>query len=187
MKRMISIVFTLGLTSWLGPIAAAQDLDPLQTDVLSSFEMLEGEWHMDYSQLPEDARAAQAEQGVSGNHVTFAYGTDRQWMEFGDYQTLNGTVRHTGAGLIAFSPQDQHVTFLEHGARGASVMGTLEMVSESVFERSIVVARTDRSWRQVDRWEFDADGACFTWTSRFARNGATSDGEPRRWCRAVSE
>lgn len=187
MKSATCFLFALGLATGFGPIAAAQDPDPLQTDILSDFEMIEGEWHMDYEQLSEEARAAQTGRGVSGNHITFTYGTDRQWMEFGDFQTLNGSVRHTGSGLIAFSPRDQHVTFLEHGARGASVTGTLKKVSDRVFERSITVARTDRSWRQVDRWEFDSDGTCFTWTSRFARNGETSDGSPRRWCRAVKD
>jgi len=161
----------------------AAEPDPLQTRVLDEYAMLEGKWELDPESLPEEQSKARAEQGIERSGVSFAFGTDRQWMEFHDWRQQAGELRATGIGLVAFSPREQQVIFTEHGARGAAVHGTIAKRGEREFVRDISVSRTDTAWRQQDVWVFDADGRCFSWTSQFKRNGAGNASPPVRYCR----
>ena len=178
----LKLLFTSALLG-SASIAFAQDGDPLQTRVLDDYSVLEGKWTLQSKSLTEDVLESRESRGIVESFVTFEPGTDNQWMVFGDYQLRDTGLRHTGAGLIAFNPQTQTVTFLEHGARGASVMGTLDFDGDRTFTRKITVARTDRSWHQTDVWTLDADQACLTWTSSYSRNGEISESPSVRYCR----
>lgn len=169
-----------------GTALQAQDgaSDPLQTRVLDGYAMLEGEWVLEEASLTPEMRQGRAEQGVEASGIAFAFGTDRQWMEFHDWRQQAGGRRATGIGLLAFSPREQQVIFTEHGARGAAVHGTLERTGDLSFLRSISVSRTDTAWRQRDTWTFDADGRCFGWQTTYSRNGSETHAPETRYCRA---
>ncbi len=183
MRVTIGLVFAaLAYT----PLHAQDDtaVDPLQTRTLDAYSALEGNWEMDPTGLSADIQSMREEQGISRNWVSFSFGTDRQWIEFGDWREQKGIFRKTGAGLIAFSPREQQVIFTEHGARGAAVHGTLKKADDGSFVRDISVSRTDTAWRQVDRWVMADNGRCFSWTTEFFRNGEGLQDSTSRYCRS---
>jgi len=173
------------------PITAldAQDevSDPLQTQVLDRFEPLVGKWYFDFDSIPKESRDAQRKDGLEESWIAIDWGTDRQWMTFTDSRQTNGVVRLVGQGLIAFSPMSQEVIFTEHGARGATVTGNLEAKHEGLFIRDIAVARTDRTWRQIDQWQLSTDGSCMTWSSSYFRQGEQRNSSPFRYCKRTSQ
>lgn len=173
------------------PIAAnaqqTQRTDPLQTDILLGYEVLIGAWRPDPAALPDGLRQWRAENNISENWVEFSWGPEQQWMRFGDWQRKDGVNRHAGAGLVAYDPAGHRVMFTEHSIRGASVIGTLARVSPTEIVRDIVISRTDRSWRQIDRWVWtDGDDRCFNWSISYI-NGANRTEQPAtRWCRMAA-
>lgn len=158
--------------------------DPLQTDKLEEFAILIGKWHPDPNSLSGGFKQWRKDNGITDNWIEFAWGSDHQWMLFGDWQRKANKDRHTGAGLIAYDPAGYRIVFTEHGIRGAMVAGTLERVSPTEIVRDIVVTRTDTSWRQVDRWVWSVDtNDCFDWTTTYINAQGQNTGETNRWCR----
>jgi len=171
------------------PVAAiSQDasaaVDPLQTDILQAYGVLVGAWRPDPASLSDVLRRWRSENNISENWVEFAWGADRQWMLFGDWQRKDGANRHAGAGLVAYDPASHRVMFTEHSIRGASIVGTLERISPTEIVRDIVVSRTDRDWRQIDRWVWKAGNeTCFDWFTTYVNGDTRSEQPPSRWCR----
>ncbi len=164
--------------------AQEQEIDPLQTEILDEYQILTGRWYPDPATLPEAERKWRTENNVTDNWIEFSWGSDRQWMVFGDWQIKDGKTRHSGAGLVAYDPSGHRVLFTEHGIRGASVLGTLSKPKENEIVRDIVVTRTDKSWRQIDRWTWDTEDAnCFNWSATYITGDEQSVGVPKKWCR----
>jgi len=192
-RRLISAIVKasgacLAIALLCVPVAAnaqaTQRTDPLQTDVLRDYEILIGAWRPDPAALPDGLRQWRAENNISENWVEFSWGPEQQWMHFGDWQRKDDANRHTGAGLVAYDPAGDRVMFTEHGIRGASVLGTLDRVSPTEIVRDIVVARTDRQWRQIDRWVWNAgDDACFDWSITYINGENRTEQPATRWCR----
>lgn len=173
------------------PVAATAqesqaETDPLQTDILRAYEVLIGAWRPDPASLPDGLRQWRAESRISENWVEFSWGADRQWMEFGDWQRKNDANRHAGAGLIAYDPAGHRVMFTEHSIRGASVLGFIERISPTEIIRDIVISRTDRGWRQIDRWVWNQeDDSCFDWSITYISGDRRNEQPATRWCRVA--
>ena len=158
--------------------------DPLQTDQLEQHAILIGKWHPDPASLSKGFRQWRNDNGIADNWIEFSWGSDRQWILFGDWQRKADKDRHTGAGVIAYDPAGHRIAFTEHGIRGAMVAGTLERVSPTEIVRDIVVSRTDTSWRQIDRWVWSSESNdCFDWTTIHINAQGRNVSEPNRWCR----
>lgn len=182
--RMILTALLLGAT--VGALAQQNGdaPEPLQTDNLEEFEILIGKWHPDPTSLSKGFKQWRNDNGITDNWIEFGWGSDHQWMLFGDWQRKADKDRHTGAGLIAYDPAEYRIVFTEHGIRGAMVAGTLERVSPTEIVRDIVVTRTDTSWRQIDRWVWSSNNNdCFDWTTTNINAQGRNAGESNRWCR----
>jgi hypothetical protein len=179
----------LGLAGTAQAQQNGEAVDPLQTEELEAYAVLIGRWHPDPDSLSDGVRQWREENGISDNWIEFGWGSERQWMRFGDWQRRNGEDRHAGAGLVAYDPARLTVMFTEHSIRGASVVGTLERVSPTEIVRDIVVTRTDTRWRQIDRWVWTAeeDEACFEWTATYINAQGRNEGPANRWCRMAAD
>src|SRR5690606_38999783 len=143
-----------------------------------------GKWHPDPTSLSKGLKQWRNDNGIADNWIEFSWGSDRQWMRFGDWQRKAGKDLHTGTGLVAYNPAVHRIVFTDHGIRGAMVAGTLERISPTEIVRDIVVSRTDTSWRQIDRWEWPSDSNdCFDWTTTYINAQDRNVSEPNRWCR----
>ena len=158
--------------------------DPLQTKILEDYKVLVGTWHPDPSSLSDSAKEWQKKNNIEDNWINFSWGPDHQWMNFGDWQRKSGQDQKSGAGLIAYDPSGHRIMFTEHGIRGASVLGTLSRPSSDVIIRDIVVTRTDRSWRQIDRWVWNTGSPdCFNWSTTYLSSDKRNQGKAKKWCR----
>lgn len=186
-RKVVRIVLTaLLLSAATSTLAQPNDnaSDPLQTDQLEGYAILIGKWHPNPASLSKGFKQWRKDNDISDNWIEFAWGSDHQWMLFGDWQRKAGKDRHTGAGLIAYDPAGLRIAFTEHGIRGAMVSGSLERVSPTEIIRDIVVSRTDRSWRQIDRWVWSSDNKdCFDWMTTFINAEGRNESESNRWCR----
>lgn len=182
----------LAIALFSAPVAAkAQEADanadPLQTDILQSYEVLIGTWRPDPTSLPDALRRWRTENNISENWVEFSWGADRQWIRFGDWQRKAGADRHAGEGLVAYDPAGHRVMFTEHSIRGAAIVGTLERISPTEIVRDIVISRTDGDWRQIDRWVWIAgDQTCFDWSITYVNRSTRNEQPPTRWCRMTA-
>ncbi|MGB5723058.1 MAG: hypothetical protein WBM39_01480 [Parasphingorhabdus sp.] len=185
----IGLAGAAGMLATMPASAQTQEpaIDPLQTEILEKYGILAGQWHPDPASLPEAEKKWRTENNVTDNWIEFSWGSDHQWMVFGDWQMKDGETKHSGAGLVAYDPSGHRVLFTEHGIRGASVLGTLSKPSENEIVRDIVVTRTDKSWRQIDRWIWDGkDPQCFIWSATYITGDKHSEGTSKKWCRRTA-
>lgn len=135
----------------------------------AKLEKLLGEWHPDRKTLSDNYLAYLEENNITDSYVTFNWGTNRKWMEFGDYRVEGGNLINSGFGFLGYNPIRREIAFREQGVEGAAVNGTVKVVSEIMFERWIEVDRADGTTRRrLDVWDFSqGDGDCFVWTTSF--------------------
>lgn len=136
------------------------------TDNLMAFARLIGDWYPDPERTPEAMRKWGEENGVTGVYTSFRWGTNQRWIEFGDHRRTDEW-RQEGAGLIAWDPGRQRVTYREHTESETSLEGVLVVVDDLTWERHYTVFRQNGdAQRWIDRWRWvDPDEPCFEWTT----------------------
>ena len=157
---------------------------PEATDALLDFEQLIGKWHPVPESLSDNYKKWKSENKIDDSWVEFQWGTDKRWIDFSDWRVLESGPRRQAAGIVAYDHSRHDISFREHGAREATVTGTLERQDAQTIVRDIAIISPTGSYRQIDTWRWDANNPdCFTWSSTSLKGTKSSKGEPYRLCR----
>ena len=195
--------FTSLLISCLGLVSCAATGDVIQKELqlantkafstfqkssrieLVDFEPLIGKWHLDLSSIPDSEKRWMKDNKISDFYVTFDWGTNKSWIDFDDYQVRDGEIVQTGKGFLAFDAGTEQIRFLEQGAEGAFIIGSMAQTSAQVFERRIEVFRDGGDVRnRIDIMSFTpSDDQCMQWQTIFAYNGTEEPSPPNKMCR----
>jgi hypothetical protein len=152
---------------------------------LDALSPLLGNWHPVPGSLSESYTNWRQTNNIGDSFVSFVFGTDQRWMEFGDWRKQDGIWRHQGAGLIAWHPSKRQLRFTEHGAREVAVAGNMDVISDHVFRRNIQVFRPGgSSWIQRDTWTILPDNPdCMNWQATYVSGEKSSAMPPYTLCR----
>ncbi|MFK7888744.1 MAG: hypothetical protein AB8G16_17945 [Gammaproteobacteria bacterium] len=153
--------------------------------IATSLEKLIGTWHQSPDNFSDAAKAWMKENHISDFYDTFARGTDKAWIDFGDYRVVNGEPRKTGVGMISWHAGWKHLRFRESGARGGYVDGMLEVVDDQTFVRHFEFFAPDGSVSyRSDTWSFSPDDtSCFTWQTTVYEDKVPKPQAPRVFCK----
>ena len=148
-------------------------------------EKLMGEWHQSPSNFNEGTQKWMAENNITGFYDTFSWGTDKGWINFGDYQIKDGKPRKTGTGMISWHSGYNHLRFRETGARGGFVDGMIEIVDDNTFIRHYQFHAPDSTMSyRSDTWAFNpANPNCFIWQTTGYKDGAPQAYPGREFCK----
>ncbi len=153
---------------------------------VATLDKLIGTWHQSPDNFSEAGKAWMAENNISGFYDTFSWGTNKAWIDFGDFRIVNGVAEKTGVGMISWHTGFKHLRFRESGARGGFVDGVIEIVDENVFIRHFEFFAPDGAVSYYsDTWTFKPDDTeCFTWQSTSYENGEPAIGPARTFCKS---
>ncbi len=151
----------------------------------STFEKLIGTWHQSPDNFSEAGKAWMAENNITGFYDSFSWGTNKAWIDFGDFRIVDGKPEKTGVGMISWHTGFQHMRFRESGARGGLVEGMIEVRDENTFVRHYEFFAPDgRVSYHSDTWSFDPENTkCFSWQSTAWEDGKPKHHPAKRFCR----
>jgi hypothetical protein len=157
--------------------------DPAELEGI--LEKLIGSWHQSPENFSDAAKAWMLENDISGFYDTFSWGTNKAWIDFGDFRISNGEPEKMGVGMISWHTGFKHLRFRESGARGGFVDGMIEIVDENTLIRHFEFFAPDGAVSYyTDTWTFDPTNTeCFTWQSTAYENGEPDVGPARKFCK----
>ena len=89
-----------------------------QATLDTTLEKLIGSWYSAAENYDEENLAWMKENGISDFYDTFTWGTNKAWIDFGNYRVKDGNSENTGVGMISWHTGFQHMRLRESGARG---------------------------------------------------------------------
>lgn len=155
----------------------------------SILEKLIGTWHQSPDNFSEEGKAWMRENGITDFYDTFSWGTDKAWIDFGDYRVVNGVAKKTGTGMLSWHTGFKHLRFREAGSRGGFVDGMLEIKDDNTFIRHFEFFAPDgKVSYQSDIWTFDPmNPDCFSWQSTIYGDGEPTAYPARQFCKSDPE
>jgi len=148
-------------------------------------EKLIGSWHSAAENYDEEDLAWMKENGISDFYDTFTWGTNKAWIDFGDYRVKDGNAEKTGVGMISWHTGFQHMRFRESGARGGLVDGMIEIKDEHTFIRhyEFFTPKGEVKYRS-DSWTFDPTNLnCFIWQTTTYKGNEPTTYPGRKYCK----
>ncbi|HNP62414.1 MAG TPA: hypothetical protein PKH39_00685 [Woeseiaceae bacterium] len=150
-----------------------------------TFEKLIGTWHQSPDNFSEAGKAWMLENKISGFYDSFSWGTNKAWIDFGDFRIVDGEPEKTGVGMISWHTGFKHMRFRESGARGGLVEGMIEIRDDNTFVRHYEFFSPDgRVSYHSDTWSFDPENpTCFSWQSTAWEDGGPKHHPARLFCK----
>lgn len=144
-----------------------------------------GEWHPLPEGFDEGTKTWMTKNNISDYYVGFGWGTDKGWIDFGDYRVQNDKIRRHGTGIIAYHHGLHDIAFREQGSDSVSVDGTIEIIDEYTFKRHIKAYWPKGLIRnRMDLWAIDKTNPnCMEWSITFYKDGKTYPNPPTHWCK----
>lgn len=156
----------------------------------ATLEKLIGSWHQSPENFNDETKAWMLENKITDFYDTFSWGTNKAWIDFGDYRVVEGKPEQTGVGIISWHTGFKHLRFRESGARGGFVDGMLEIKDENTIVRhyEFFNPQGEVSYSS-DTWTFNPEDLnCFTWqTTAHNENGSPTEYPGRKFCKAAKE
>lgn len=156
----------------------------------ATLEKLIGSWHQSPDNFNDEAKAWMLENKVTDFYDTFSWGTNKAWIDFGDYRVVEGQEKKTGVGIISWHTGFNHLRFRESGASGGFVDGMLEIKDENTIVRhyEFFNPQGEVSYSS-DTWVFDPeDLSCFIWQSTaYGTDGKPTEYPGRKFCKIEAE
>ena len=148
-------------------------------------QKLIGSWYQSPDNFSEAGKAWMKENGITDFYDTFSWGTNKAWVDFGDYRVANSEDEKTGVGIISWHTGFKHLRFRESGARGGLVEGMLEIKDENTIVRHYEFFRPDGTVSyHSDAWVFDPQNTqCFSWLSTDYKDGVAKERAARKFCK----
>ncbi len=148
-------------------------------------EKLIGEWHSMPENYNEEDKVWMSKNKISDYYDTFSWGTNKAWIDFGDYRVVDGKVEKTGVGMISWHSGFKHLRFRESGARGGLVDGMIEIKDENTFVRHYeFFSPKGQVSYSSDTWTFDpATPNCFIWQSTGYKGVEAVTYPGRKYCK----
>lgn len=144
-----------------------------------------GEWHPAPEGFGEDTKAWMSKNDISDYYVGFTWGTDKSWINFGDYRVVSDKIREHGKGIIAYHHGLHEIAFREQGSDSVSVDGTVEIIDPLTFKRHIKAYWPKGLVRnRMDLWAIDKNNPnCMDWTITFTKDGKEYPNPSSKWCK----
>ena len=168
------------------PVLAKLDMASGDLKTLgATMEKLMGSWYSSPKNFNEEAKAWMAENNITDYYDTFSWGTNKAWIDFGDYRTVAGKPEKTGVGVISWHTGFKHLRFRESGARGGLVDGMIEIKDQNTFVRhyEFFTPKGDVKYRS-DSWTFNPENPnCFMWQTTTYKGVEPTTHPAREYCK----